>query len=104
MLNRLSGQTHRVVTGYVVHGAFGHCCEAVTTLVSFRKLSQQEIQKYIATGEPFGKAGAYAIQGQARNFVDHIYGSLTNVIGLPLKEIQRALHLCTFLSKAEKGT
>ena len=60
-----------------------------TTYVYFRDLSDEEIEAYIATGEPFDKAGAYGIQGAAGAFVDHIEGSLDTVIGLPAERLLR---------------
>jgi len=91
ILTLLSGQEHEVLTGYAVklgsHEEVG--CE--TTKVSFRKLSQDEILAYIQTGEPFDKAGAYGIQGWGASLIDQVKGSYTNVMGLPLKEIQAVL-------------
>lgn len=89
MLLRLSGQTHQVYTGYAIR------CEskkkffatAVKTDVQFKKLSNIEIAWYIQTDEPFDKAGAYAIQGLGTFLVKNIYGSYTNVVGLPVCEV-----------------
>jgi septum formation protein len=89
MLLRLSGQTHQVYTGFAV------CCKAekrlfsqvVKTDVLFKELSDQEIQWYIHTPEPFDKAGAYAIQGMGTFLVRSIHGSYTNVVGLPVCEV-----------------
>jgi septum formation protein len=89
MLQRLSGKTHQVVTGYCI------CCkktsrffsETVRTDVQFKKLSAAEIEWYIHTDEPFDKAGAYAIQGIGTFLVKSINGSYTNVVGLPVCEI-----------------
>ena len=94
MLRSLSGKTHFVVTGVaLLHRRF-RSVFAETTTVTFRDLSDEEIRSYVATGEPMDKAGAYAIQGGAAEFVDRISGSLTNVIGLPVEklteELQRA--------------
>lgn len=93
MLERLSGREHRVVTGFSIHAPSGEAVhrEAVTTLVRFRALDQEEIERYIATGEPFGKAGAYAIQGMGDVMVESISGSYTNVVGLPLCALIQAL-------------
>ena len=65
--------------------------QAVTTVVKFRELTEREIQGYIATGEPFGKAGAYAIQGIGSFMIPAIEGSYTNVVGLPLCEVVETL-------------
>jgi septum formation protein len=97
MLTKLSGQTHSVITGY----ALDTICNFVKTRVSFRKLSDLEIQDYIATGEPQDKAGAYAIQGGAALFVDHIEGSLDNVVGLPTESLR--VELTNLLAKRLKS-
>lgn len=86
MLDQLSGRVHQVITGLAVL----HCCRqfcrqtSVTSEVRFRSLSASEIERYVASGEPFDKAGAYAIQGHAAAFVEMLNGSYTNVVGLPL--------------------
>ena len=93
MLSLLGGKEHRVITGFCVlnpSGVMAHC-EAVTTLVRFRKLTGQEVEGYIKTGEPFGKAGSYAIQGMGAFMVESISGSYTNVVGLPLCALIKAL-------------
>jgi septum formation protein len=59
--------------------------------VRFAELDDSEIQSYVATGEPFGKAGAYAIQGRAAAFIEHLSGSYSGVMGLPLHETARLL-------------
>jgi len=89
MLQRLSGKTHQVLTGYCI------CCkkknrffsETIKTDVRFKKLSDAEIEWYIQTEEPFDKAGAYAIQGLGTFLVKRINGSYTNVVGLPVCEV-----------------
>ena len=89
MLKSLSGKTHQVLTGYCI------CCrrigrlfsEAVKTQVRFKKLTEEEIDWYINSGEPFDKAGAYAIQGIGSFLVKRVNGSYTNVVGLPVCEI-----------------
>jgi len=63
----------------------------VRTAVAFRPLEKSEISEYVSSGEPFDKAGAYAIQGGASRFVDGLRGSLSNVIGLPMEEVEAAL-------------
>jgi septum formation protein len=89
MLRSLSGRTHRVVTGvHVRHGA-REAAAVEETVVHVRELSDREIEAYVATGEPFGKAGAYAIQGAGGMFVERIEGSDTNVVGLPLTTVVR---------------
>lgn len=93
MLRSLSGRSHEVVSGYAVHDRdSGRTISgAVTTRVWFKALTEQEIAGYIATGEPFDKAGAYAIQGRGAFMVPRIEGSYPNVVGLPLCEVIAAL-------------
>ncbi len=86
ILRRLSGRTHRVLTAVAV--AFEGRIETVTSIsaVTFGILSEADIRRYIATGEPMDKAGAYGIQGRAGMFVQHLSGSYSGVMGLPLHE------------------
>lgn len=86
MLRLLSGRVHEVVTGVVLRQESAGLvrAEAVTTRVRFRHLSGDEIAGYIATGEPFDKAGAYGIQGYGALLVESIEGCYFNVVGLPL--------------------
>lgn len=86
MLTSLSGRTHEVVTGVAVVRGRAHRHAVVTTRVTFRELTPAQITWYVATGEPEGKAGGYALQGAGAALVDRIEGSDTNVIGLPLAE------------------
>ena len=91
MLATLSGTVHQVLTGVVVRNASRELAEVVTTRVHFVPLSAADIAWYLSTGEPEGKAGAYAIQGHAARFVDWIDGSWSNVVGLPLATVSRML-------------
>ncbi len=86
MLARLSGKLHQVMTAIAL--AKGAHCESrlVITNVTFRELSQSEIDAYVATGEPMDKAGSYGIQGLGGIFVKEIKGSYSAVVGLPLQE------------------
>jgi len=86
MLRKLSGQTHKVITGICLVQAPGKvlALRHATTNVTFRKLSERELQAYVASKEPWGKAGAYGIQGRASLFVRRISGCYSNVVGLPL--------------------
>jgi septum formation protein len=85
MLRSLSGRPHEVVTGVAILGRGGERLGgAERTRVFFRTISEREIVRYVETGEPFGKAGAYAIQGFAAPFVDRIDGCYFNVVGLPV--------------------
>lgn len=93
MLAALSGRRHRVLTGIAVHDrqTGTTMAEVVATAVRFKELTEREIAGYIASGEPFDKAGAYAIQGLGAALVRDIEGSYTNVVGLPLCEILEML-------------
>jgi septum formation protein len=84
MLSRLSGRTHHVVTGVAVAGPAGAVSTTVTTEVTWRPLSVDEIDAYVATGEPLDKAGGYGIQGGGEDFVTSLVGSRDNVVGLPV--------------------
>jgi len=86
MLNRLSNGDHYVITGFSIVDPSGHVAETdyVSTTVSFKQLTDEEIDSYVKTGEPFGKAGAYAIQGIGSFMIKSISGSYSNVVGLPL--------------------
>lgn len=91
MLGWLSGKTHVVHTAVVVV-AGGTTLEALSTSqVTFSVLSPEDIAAYVASGEPFGKAGAYGIQGMAARFISRIDGSYSGVMGLPLFETARLL-------------
>jgi septum formation protein len=89
MLRRLSGQTHEVLTGYclVCQNRNRLLSDTVRTAVRFKHLEEAEIDWYVDTGEPFDKAGAYAIQGIGTFLVRSIEGSYTNVVGLPVCEV-----------------
>ena len=84
MLRRLSGRTHRVITGVAVATAKRVEVAAEVTAVRFLSLSDEEIAAYVASGEPMDKAGAYAIQGRAAKWIPRIEGCYFNVVGLPL--------------------
>ena len=89
MLARLSGRSHLVLTGVCLIDPTGHADASVAfTTVEFRPLLVDEIEGYVATGEPMDKAGAYAIQGGAGPFVTRIEGAHDNVVGLPVALIQ----------------
>lgn len=86
MLERLSGTTHRVLTAVAVRWHTHILLAVSTSRVSFRALSRDEVERYVATGEPFDKAGGYGIQGRAAAFIQHLEGSYSGVMGLPLFE------------------
>jgi len=96
MLKRLSGKSHYVITGVCLRWR-GENSEwqsrdaAETTLVQMRHISDQEIEEYVATGEPMDKAGAYAIQGIASRWIPRIEGCYFNVVGLPVPLVYRML-------------
>ena len=99
MLRLLSGQTHQVHTGICLVRAPDEI-EALkheTTLVTFRELDEEEIRQYVESGEPWDKAGGYAIQGLASRFVTRISGCYSNVVGLPVALVYE------ILKKAESG-
>jgi len=91
MLRRLSGRAHRVHTGIAVRVGSDVAAEVVTTIVTFVALQPPVIDWYVGTGEPLDKAGAYAIQGAGGVFVEHVRGSVSNVVGLPLTTVARLL-------------
>lgn len=84
MLRRLSGTTHRVITGVHLRRGGDERSAVEATSITFRPLTDDEIADYVATGEPMDKAGSFAIQGLAADFVTAIDGSHSNVVGLPL--------------------
>ena len=105
MLRRLSGQEHRVSTGFCV-------ChlekeendkEAVQTMVRMKPLTSAEMEWYVQTGEPFDKAGGYAIQGIGSFMIESIRGSYTNVVGLPLCELIQMLNRLGAITISEFG-
>ena len=91
MLGCLHGRTHEVWTGVAVVRDGEQRTAAESTRVQFAKLDPETIERYVATGEPLGKAGAYAIQGIAAGFIRRIEGDYTNVVGLPLERLRRVL-------------
>lgn len=92
LLRLLSGKLHEVITGVCLRSSEKTVCFHVATAVLFRKLSNEEIAAYVATGDPLDKAGAYAIQNGAAGMVRRIDGSYSNVVGLPLCEVIEALN------------
>lgn len=101
MLRSLSGRWHQVYTGVSVVDAQGHLhSETDVTDVHFEPMSDEVIRRYIATGEPMDKAGAYAVQGIAGLWIDELRGSHTNVIGLPMARTRRLLEACGLLSSS----
>ncbi len=93
MLRALSGRWHTVHTAVVLARGPDTLFELVSSEVRFRALSDPEIARYLASGEPMDKAGAYGIQGEGGALVAEVRGSYTNVVGLPLEETLRLLAL-----------
>ena len=94
MLRELSGRTHQVLTGLALISVPDRreISHVETTKVTFVQLSQAEIENYLASGEPFDKAGAYGIQGLAGRYINRIEGCYFNVMGLPLSRLWTMLH------------
>ena len=91
ILQQLSGRTHRVITAVAVASGAAEHLAVSTSRVTFAELSAETLERYIASGEPFGKAGAYGIQGAAGAWVKRIDGSYTGIMGLPLYETAELL-------------
>jgi septum formation protein len=93
MLEKLSGRTHTVLTGVALVRLpnLERLSFVESTLVEFASLSDEEIRRYLSTGEPHDKAGGYAIQGYAARYIPRIEGCYFNVVGLPLARLQHAL-------------
>jgi len=91
MLRLLSGKTHQVITGVALLTSSSRQVVAEVTEVQVIALTERQIADYIASGEPMGKAGAYAIQGRAARFIPRIEGCYFNVVGLPLARVSGML-------------
>jgi septum formation protein len=93
MLRRLSGRYHRLLTGLaIVDGPTGRTYDGVeATRVHIRELSSDEIDTYVQSGEPLGKSGSYELQGLGATIIDRIEGDFSNVVGLPMAHLARAL-------------
>ena len=90
MLRLLNGKWHEVLTGVALVRVGGESrVDYETTRVHFAEMSESEIDWYISTGEPFGKAGAYAIQGKAALFIEEIQGDYFNIMGLPIRLVYK---------------
>lgn len=101
MLTRLSGRTHRVLTGYsIFNQTVGHrFTDVVISSVTFKTLNKAEIDWYTSKQEPYDKAGGYAIQGIGAFMISRISGSYTNVVGLPLAEVVDHLAACGAMTR-----
>ena len=91
MLRLLSGREHEVITGICLRMEGRKIVDMATTRVRFVALSDEELDAYVASGEPMDKAGAYAIQGLASKFIENIEGDYFNVVGLPVALVYRRL-------------
>jgi len=93
MLNELNGKCHSVITGITVmdSGTGKYLSKAVETKLYLKKLTPAEIKAYVATGEPIGKGGGYAIQGLGAVLIKKVVGDYTNIIGLPISELTEML-------------
>jgi septum formation protein len=104
ILARLSGRKHTVMTGLCLHSADAVSTRLVETEVHFIQLDREMCEAYLATDEPWDKAGAYAIQGLGGAFVSAIHGSYSNVVGLPLSETWQLLSTNGIRTGLEKGS
>lgn len=100
MLADLSGREHQVLSGVALATVSGITTALSTSTVRMRETSAEERAAYVATGEPLDKAGAYAIQGGAAVFIEHLEGSYSGVMGLPLFETANLLRDCGALAAA----
>ena len=91
MLSQLAGRVHQVISGIAIVTGKRVYSDSQLTLVRIRSLEQAEIERYIATGEPMDKAGAYAVQGIGTLLVESIQGCYNNVVGLPLVALNRLM-------------
>ena len=91
MLETLSGRCHQVLTGICLRRGNKRICDCAATQVWFAAMTAQEIDEYVASGEPMDKAGAYAIQGLASKFIERVDGCYFNVVGLPIALLYKTL-------------
>jgi septum formation protein len=96
MLRELSGTTHRVLTQVAVQSGRKRLQALSDSRVTFAKLTTAQIRRYVESGEPLGKAGAYAVQGRAAAFISHISGSYSGIMGLPMHETAQLLRAFGF--------
>jgi septum formation protein len=91
MLQQLSAQPHKVLTAVTLGTARKRLAALSTSQVRFAPLTPTQIREYVASGEPMGKAGAYAVQGRAAAFIEHMSGSYSGIMGLPMFETAQLL-------------
>jgi septum formation protein len=92
MLSELQGRTHRVLTAVAMQSGKKRVQALSVSKVTFASMTQKQIKAYVASGEPIGKAGAYAIQGRVSVYISHISGSYSGIMGLPMHETAQLLH------------
>ncbi len=91
MLRELAGRTHTVITGVCLVWPGGMSAFTEASRVTFRGLGDAEIDRYVATGSPMDKAGAYGLQDESQDFIEKVEGDVDNVIGLPVARLKEAL-------------
>ena len=96
MLALLSGRTHRVLTAIALQSGRRRMAALSVSRVTFGLIGRKEIADYVASGEPLGKAGAYAVQGRAAAFIAHMSGSYSGIMGLPMYETKELLRQAGF--------
>jgi septum formation protein len=96
MLRELSGATHRVLTAIAIQSGRKRSGALSDSRVTFAKMTPTQIKDYVASGEPMGKAGAYAVQGRAAAYISHIAGSYSGIMGLPMHETAQLLRAVGF--------
>ena len=96
MLAELSGHTHRVLTAVAIQSGRKRFDALSISKVTFEAMTQKQINAYVATGEPLGKAGAYAVQGGAARYITRIDGSYSGIMGLPIRETALLLKAAGF--------
>ena len=102
-LQLLSGRRHKVITSIYLLNSIRSISKTIQTVLNFKKLTNQEIEKYLESKEWVNVAGAYKIQGSAASFVKSINGSYTNVVGLPLYEVRNMLSSIGYLLRHQKA-
>ena len=96
MLRELSGATHRVLTAVAIQSGRRRVAALSDSRVTFASMTPAQARDYVATGEPMGKAGAYAVQGRAAAHISHISGSYSGIMGLPMHETAQLLRALGF--------
>ena len=103
MLRELSGATHRVLTAVAVEKGHKRLLALSDSRVTFTPMTPADIKAYVASGEPMGKAGAYAVQGAAAAFISHMSGSYSGIMGLPMFETAQILKALGLMNTSPEG-